>query len=296
MDRDELTKRYVEAWNQHDASALLKLMHPQASYYDAFWGEICSGSDLTKYLQDSFKLNSHWYRHDDEIIATQDGLISRYVAFDRDDREGLAPKFNGAEVITFSDGLIMTISDFYCNPDSVELVAIAMIVKKQHRRSNIAPLVLRAKSAGHIMQKMTGLADKTGVYLDKSLTVTQLADRVGCSVMDLFHVLEKEKGTTFLEFVNECRARHAATLIRKSSDGDVRFDQISQQSGFKTIAEFRDAFQSTFGMSAGEYLQQFSQGPGPVGTLAETSEQSRTSALRTTTRNVRSLLSGRKIG
>jgi hypothetical protein len=195
----------LEAWHQHDVSGLLKLMHPKASYYDAFWGECCSGNDLSKYLRDSFELNTHWYRHDDETIATDDGRISRYVAFAQDDHEGLLPIFNGAEVITFSDGLIMTISDFYCNPDSVELAEIAMLVKKQHRRSNISPLVLRAKSAGRIMRQITDLADETMVYLDTSLTVRQLADRVGCSVMDLFHVLEEEKGTTFIEFVNECQ-------------------------------------------------------------------------------------------
>ena len=88
MDRDELTKRFVEAWNRNDLSGLLNLMHPQASYYDAFWGEICSGSDLSKYFSDSLELNKYWYRHDDETIATDDGLISRYAAFDRDDREG----------------------------------------------------------------------------------------------------------------------------------------------------------------------------------------------------------------
>ncbi len=295
MDRDELTKRYFEAWNQKDVSGLLKLMHPQASYYDAFWGEICSGSNLSKYLSDNLKLNTRWYRQDGEIIVAQDCLIIRYVTFDRDDHEGLAPIFNGAEVLTLSDGLIMTISDFYCDPNPIELIEIAMLAKKQHGRSNIAPLVLSAKNSGHIKRRMTGLADKTMVYLDSSLTVTQLADRVGCSVMDLFHVLEKENGTTFLQFVNECRVRHATTLMADASDGDIRFDRIAEQSGFETIAEFRDAFQSTFGMSADEYLQRFPQGNGLVGTLAETSEQSGTSAQPTTTQNIGTLLADKTI-
>jgi AraC-like DNA-binding protein len=89
--------------------------------------------------------------------------------------------------------------------------------------------------------------------------------------------------------------RHAATLIGKTSDGDIRFDQIAQESGFKTIAEFHSAFQSAFGMSAGEYSQQFSQGPGLAGTPAEASEQSRTSARAMTTINAKSLLASTNV-
>ena len=259
MDRDELTKRYVEAWNQHDASALLKLMHPQASYYDAFWGETCSGSDLAKYFSANFEADTRWYRPDDRLITIINGLIIRYVAFDRHDHEGLAPILNGAEVVTMSDGLIMTISDFYCDPDPVELIEIAALAEEQHGRSNIVPLGLSAGTSGRIKRRLAELADKTTIYLDPSLTITQLADRLGCSVMHLFHVLEEEKGTSFLRFVNECRVRYATTLLTDTSDGAIGIRRIAEQSGFESVEEFDNAFQSTFGTSAEEYSRQFNQ-------------------------------------
>ena len=240
-------------------SGLLKLMHPQASYYDAFWGETCSGSELPKYLGDNFALETRWYRPDDELVATQNGLIIRYVAFDLNDPEGLMPIYNGAEVITISDGLIMTISDFYCDPDPVDLIEIATRVEKQHSRSNIVPLGLSARTSGRIQRQLAELATTTTVFLNPSLTVTQLADRVGCSVMHLFHVLEEERETTFRKYVNECRARYATTLLVDASNGANNIRQIADQSGFASVEELDGALQSTFGLDAKQYVRQFSK-------------------------------------
>ena len=257
MDRENLIERYLAAWSKKDVSGLLKLMHRQASYYDAFWGETCSGSDLSKYLEDNFEMETYWYKADDELISTQNALILRYVAFDQNDPEGLVPIFNGAEIVTISGGLIMTISDYYCDPNRVDLIELAMLAEKQHSRSNIAPLGLSARTSGRIKRRLHELAADMTVFLDPSLTVTQLADHVGCSVMHLFHVLEEEKETSFLQFVYECRARYASTLMMDRSKGDIGFDRIAEQSGFETVAEFHNAFRLTFGLSADEYLQKF---------------------------------------
>jgi AraC-like DNA-binding protein len=259
MGREELVERYFTAWNNKDVSGLLKLMHPQASYYDAFWGEICSGSDLSKYFGTNFEIDTRWYKPDDEIVATPNGLIIRYAAFDCNDSEGLEPILNGAEVITLSDGLIMTISDFYCYPDSVELMEIAKLAENQNGRLNVAPLGLSARSSAHIKRRLSELANARTVFLDPALTVTRLADFVGCSVMHLFHVLEEEKQTSFLLFVDECRARYATTLLTDVPNDAIRIDQVAEQSGFESVEALNRAFHATFGVSGLEYAQQFSQ-------------------------------------
>ena len=259
MRREELAKRYVAAWNQKNVSELLKLLHPQASYHDAFWGETCSGSDLANYFEANLAGETNWYRSDGELIITQNGAINRYLAFDNHDLEGLAPIHKGAEIFTMSDEYILTVSDFYCDPTPIEILEVAKLVEKRHGQSNIVPLGMSAKTSGRIKRQLIELAKRTTIYFDSSLTVTALADHVGCSVMHLFYVLEEEKETTFIQFVNECRARYAATLLAGLSAGDVRFDRIAERSGFKTITEFRDAFDTTFGMSADEYLEKFTE-------------------------------------
>ena len=259
MDPKDIVERYFEAWNQKDVPGLLKLMHPQVSRYDAFWGETCSGVDLSSYFNAEFEADTRWYRPDGEVIVTSNGLVIRYLAFDGNDRQGSEPIYNGAEVMTLSDGLILTVSDFYCDPDSVELVEIAMLAEKHHGRSNIGPLGLSAKTSGRIKRRLAELANETTIYLDPSMTVTQLADRMGCSVMHLFHVLEEEQGTTFVRFVSECRVKYASTLLADASDGAIGTRRIAEQSGFESVEDFNDAFLSILGTSAEEYSRQSSQ-------------------------------------
>ncbi len=259
MDRKELVDRYYLAWNEANLPDLLGLMHPQASYYDAFWGETCSGPDLAKYFGADFELESRCYVADDDIVVTANGMVARYVAFDHDDPDRLKPLFNGAEVITLSGDLIMTISDFYCDPNTTDLIAIAALAEGQHGRANTVQRGLGAKLSNRIERRLAKLAREFTVFLDPSLTVTKLADAVNCTVMQLFHILEEQKQTTFLEFVNECRARFASTLLVETRSENLGFDQIAAQSGFESAAVFRTAFQATFGVGPDEYMDRFTR-------------------------------------
>ena len=153
----------------------------------------------------------------------------------------------------------MTISDHYCDPDPVELIEIAKRAEKFHSGANVAKLGLSAKTSGRIQRRLAELVGSESILLDPTVTVTQLADYVGCSVMHLFHVLEEEKETTFIQYVNECRARYATTLLVDMSNGTVDLRNIAQRSGFESVEELNSAFQSTFGTTAEEYLQKFSQ-------------------------------------
>jgi AraC-like DNA-binding protein len=260
MDRKELVDRYFSAWNQRNVPELLELMHAQASYYDAFWGETCSGQkELSTYFAANFELETRWYRQDDELVTTLNGLVVRYNAFDRNDAEGRIPIFNGAEILTLSDGLIMTISDMYCNPTTSDLIEVAALAEGQHGRANLVQQGLGAKSSSQIRRRLAKAAKEVTVFLDPSLTVTKLADYVDCSVMHLFYVLEEQEETTFLEFVHECRARYASTLLVDESNGDIVLAQIAEQSGFESEAQFRKAFQTTFGVDADEYARKFAK-------------------------------------
>jgi len=176
MDSEKLAGRYFAAWNEKDVPELLGLMHPEASYYDAFWQETCSGRHLSKFFATNFALDLRWYNPNGDILPTPNGLVARYTAFEVDDRQGLAPLFNGAEVFTLSDGLIMTVSDYYCDPNPVDLTEIAMLAEGQHGRTNVVQRGLGARTSGRIKRRLAELATDWNVILDTSLTVTKLAE------------------------------------------------------------------------------------------------------------------------
>jgi hypothetical protein len=137
MDQDEIVNRFIEAWNQKDVSNLLGLMHPQASFYDAFWQESCSGRYLAEYLSTSFEYEGYRYRLADEIIRIPNGFIARYEALHRDDDLGLVPVFKGTDILTVVDGMIMTVSDYYCDPTPTALIEVSMLAEGQHGRANV---------------------------------------------------------------------------------------------------------------------------------------------------------------
>lgn len=257
MDRDELVNRYIEAWNRKDTSALLRMMHPQASYYDSFWQESCSGKHLGKYFSASFEADSRWYRSQGEIIPTANGMISRYAAYDGDDDLGLTPVYHGAEVMTLSDELIMTISDYYCDPTPSDLIEVASYAEGQHGRANAIERGLGAKAAANIKRSLAEIATGAPIVLDPDVTVTKLADHIGCTAMHLFHVLEELMDTTFLDYVNDSRARQASTIMLDNDSGDVRFDRLAEQCGFESVKGLNEAFQTTFSMSAHDYMERF---------------------------------------
>ena len=259
MDRDETVNRYFEAWNQKDAASLLRLMHPQASYYDAFWQETCSGKHLAKYFSTNFEFDRYSYRLSDEIIPSPNGVIARYKAFRSDDDLMRVPVFNGTDIFTMADGLIMTVSDYYCDPTPEALVEVSLLAEGQHGRANVIHRGLGTRTANHIKRQLAKVAADATVILDTSLSVTSLADQVGCTVMHLFHVLEEIQDTTFLDFVSSCRARHASTIMLDAADGDVRFDVIAEQCGFESVKELIDAFQKTFDLTAHEYMDKFAK-------------------------------------
>ena len=258
MNRDELVDSYFSAWNAADTTALLKLLHPEASYFDAFWGETCSGRDLAKYFAASFEAEARWYRPDPDVVVTPNGMVVRYVAFEQSDTDGLNPIFNGAEVFTVSGDQIMTISDYYCDPTTADLVAIAALAEGQHGRANAVAGGLGGKAANQIEQRLARLVKDMTFFTIPEVSVTKLAAAVDCSVMHLFHVLEVQKQTTFLELVNECRARFASTLLVHQKAGAIEYDVIARQSGFESIENFSEAFRNTFGVSVDEYVERFS--------------------------------------
>lgn len=258
FELEEIVDRHRAAWNNKNVNEVLKLLHPQASYYDAFWGETCSGADLQKYLRLNIMEDTRWYRPEGQLIVTPNGMIARYAAFDQIDQAGIDPLFVGVEVFTVAGKQIMTISDFYCDPEPSDLVEIAARSELMHGAANIAKMGLSARFAGRIKRRLEAIANDRQVITDSKLSVTRLADYIGCSVMHLFHVLEEELGTSFNAYIGECRARYASSLLVSDDISAGDLETIANQAGFESLNQFLVAFENTFGTSPYEYMHQFS--------------------------------------
>jgi AraC-like DNA-binding protein len=259
MNEQELVDKLIGAWNRQSVADVLSLMDPNGTYHDSFWGETCSGRDLVRYLDTTFKEEGGWYEQQGEVIISPTGLIFRYIAYDREHAKKRRVIYQGAEIVTVVDGVITGISDIYCDPNPVQLLEVASKIEERRNHSNVALLGLSARTSGYIRRRLTELAENTTVFVDRTVTARQLADRVGCTVAHLLHVLEQEQGTSFAAFVNKRRVEFAATLLADAPDGAIDIKQIAEKSGFENVEDFDTAFQSTFGMSAADFTQQCEQ-------------------------------------
>jgi AraC-like DNA-binding protein len=255
MASQALIDSLIDAWNRRSVADVLKLMDPQGSYHDAFWGETCSGRDLVRYLDIQFSDETLWYEQDGDTILLPHGVIVRYFAYDRQDPGKRQLVYRGAEVITVSNGLITGISDFYCDPDPVQLAEMAMKIERRRNESKVAELGLSEKTSATIRRRLREVSEDPSVFTDPELSTRRLAGRVGCTAAHLVHVLEEELGTSVAEFVRTRRAKYAASLLSDAGGAAPSTEEIARQSGFADVDELEAAFEAVYKRTIDEFRE-----------------------------------------
>lgn len=209
----ELVTRYFDAWNRRDLAAVLDCLSPGAAYYDALWRESCVGRYLPKYLEDNLAEDQYWYELPGELIVTKEAIVCRYVAFDWVESTIGKKRFEGAEVLTVQDDKILTISDYYYDPDTVVLEEIAKLSVLRHG----LPSYVDARQGGYkqaqVKRRVVEALTRDFTRLDGSLTIADLAQQAGCSVDHLLTIIGKEFGIQVEKYRNRPMTE-VANLLR----------------------------------------------------------------------------------
>lgn len=213
MNIGRIVERYIAAWNQGDVDDLLALMHKGAAYYDAFWMETCVGRDLPQYFQDIFDDEPFWYQQLGDLITTESGVVFRYRTYDRADTDLGEPIYDGAEVLNLRDGLILTVSDFYCDPRRSSLQEVATLAATRHGVASHTRSGLGAARFLHLKARLAAVVDADQARSRSSLTLSQLADQIGCPVNQLLKVIDAEYGTKLSELSGHCGRILATDVI-----------------------------------------------------------------------------------
>ena len=253
MNMEQLVDDYVDAWNRQDLGQLLGLLDKRATFYDAYWMEYCVGRDLDRFLGDSFEENNYWYQRTGTLILVDNSVTYRYTAHERIDSKIGPALFNGAEVLTFRGRKIVTVSDYYCDPDQTALEEITRLAAKRHGRTRQAKSGLGAPKALRLRRLLADIMVQEKIYLDAELTMTQLAGQVGCSVDNLSQLLNNDYGTSFQNFLDQYRVKHASELLLEESTDPNYVFQVALQSGFRSLESFNNLFVRQFGETPTEY-------------------------------------------
>jgi len=266
MNLKELVQRYIGAWNRQDVDGLLRLMHPGAAYYDAFWMESCVGRDLARYFQDAMDEEPYWYERVGDVIGTENGVGFRYSAHYRSDPKIDDPILYGAEVLVIRDNKILTVTDFYCSPDRADLKEVAGLVAKRHGVPTHANSGLSALKSMRLRAALSAKVDVDRVYLDPDVTVSELAEEIGCSIDQLSIVINKHFQTSIGDFLDNYRIRHASELLQAEADDPNIVLRAATQAGFRSSREFSDKFTDYFGVTPIDFHQRQNQKDDTEGT------------------------------
>lgn len=242
MDREKLIDKFFDAWNDRDLEKMMECLDRHASYYDAMWMEYAASHHLREYLQNTLgeELN-HYVRQGESIPVEDDNIVMvRYKAYGPGGCGDDSWLYDGAESLSFRGDKIVAVTDFYCNPNTDVLQEVGRLATRHHGEVRHVPLGLSALKAYRYRQVLMDCMDEQRVYLDSTLTQSQLASMVGCSVYQLDRVIDNEFHMDFITFLDHFRVRHAKQLLRKDS---VDMEEVACASGYSTLDDFNRSFQ-----------------------------------------------------
>ncbi len=91
-----------------------------------------------------------------------------------------------------------------------------------------------------IKQKLLHLFEKDKIYLDKSLTICDIANVIGTNRTYISSIINNDFEQNFSAFVNSYRARYAHVLLAQNPH--IHKDDLAEMSGFGSVTSMQRAF------------------------------------------------------
>jgi AraC-like DNA-binding protein len=107
------------------------------------------------------------------------------------------------------------------------------------------------KIPARLREEIIALFEQEKIYLDKELTIWDLAGRLGTNRTYVSKIFNNEFGINFATFVNNHRVAHAKEMINRDKNAAV--DDIADLSGFGSVASLYRAFLSKERISLPQY-------------------------------------------
>lgn len=114
-----------------------------------------------------------------------------------------------------------------------------------------------------ITQNIDSIIKEKEYFLDKQLTLDSLVTQIGTNRQYISNYINKEKHSTFYDYINAFRLQRAVELLEglKTGNEDLKttnnlsIDEISQMAGFSNYSTFFRAFKKKYNMSPSKYIQ-----------------------------------------
>ncbi|SEL31379.1 transcriptional regulator, AraC family [Parapedobacter koreensis] len=102
-----------------------------------------------------------------------------------------------------------------------------------------------------VMRKTAG----EKLYLDPSLTLSVLSDKIGISTHELSYVLNNGLGKNFYQFINELRTEEAKSLLLSEDTKHLDMFGVAIRAGFNSKTTFYTTFKKATNLTPKEYIK-----------------------------------------
>lgn len=136
-------------------------------------------------------------------------------------------------------------------PDN--LISIPEPPSPRYQRSTLT--VEESQIALHRLRR---LMEYDKLFLDSTLTLAALAERVGLPAQHLSQVINEQCGQNFADFINSHRIEEAKRRLQDPAFAHYSILAISEDSGFHSKSTFNTAFKKHTGLTPSEFRKQIS--------------------------------------
>ncbi|WP_259301018.1 ligand-binding sensor domain-containing protein [Bacteroides oleiciplenus] len=109
-----------------------------------------------------------------------------------------------------------------------------------------------------IRKKLMSQMKDEKLYLNPELKLSDLANNIGCSSVELSQVLNLYLNTNFTDFVNQYRVEEFIMRVQDKSATKYTLVSLSEQSGFSSRTSFFRSFKKIKGTTPAEYIKEMS--------------------------------------
>lgn len=141
----------------------------------------------------------------------------------------------------FISGFIYSIGYYGFNEEQ-------LFIKKKYSNSELTNTALR-----FLGNKLEEVMDKEKPYLEHSISLQELAEKVDISKHQLSQVINECFQMNFFDFVNSYRIRDAIEILKQPDNYNIKLNQLAIKVGFNNKVTFNNAFKKVTGKSPSLY-------------------------------------------
>lgn len=104
-------------------------------------------------------------------------------------------------------------------------------------------------------ERLRHLFEKEKVYLNSSLRLKDLSEKLSISTHELSYLLNQKLQVSFNDLINEYRVKEFQERLKEGNHTEYTFLSLAYESGFGSKASFQRAFKKLTGMTPKQYLK-----------------------------------------